>query len=287
MGEIDSFNYDIDLVDILGNDIRLSVLEVERISSDIRAINMNEMKDMFRSANLNYLRHPEYGEVDLLVGYEYADFHPTKKEANGHLLLLENIFGLVLGGKYHTLKQRREGIIFTQVNKVETKINKFFESESLGVTCIPQCGSCKCGQCHPGGSNMSLREAREYTLIEEGLQYNSESKQWVARLPWIIDPRMLPNNRLAAFNLLRSVERKLLKDPKLSNLYQAQMEGTIARTVCRKLDPQEIREYNGPIYYIAHQAVLRPESKSTPCRIVFNSSAIVMCIVHTFFAWGP
>ena len=123
--EIDSFNYDIDLVDISGNDIRLSVMGVERIPSDTRAINMNEIKDMFRSANLNYLMRPEYGEVDLLVGYEYADFHPTKKEANGHLLLLENRFGLVLWGKFHTLKQRREGFIFTQVNKVETKIDKF------------------------------------------------------------------------------------------------------------------------------------------------------------------
>ena len=114
---------------------------------------------------------------------------------------------------------------------------------------------------------MSLREAREYKLIEEDLQYNSESKQWVARLPWIIDPRILPNNKLAALNLLRSVERKLLKGPKLRNLYQAQMEGMTARKVCRKLDPQEIREYD-PIYYIAHHAVLRQESKSTPCRIV-------------------
>ena len=125
--EIDSFNYEIDLVDISGNDIRLSVMGVERISSNIRAINMNEIKDMFRSANLNYLRRPEYGEVELLVGYEYADFHPTKKEANGHLLLLENRFGLVLGGKYQNLKQRSDGIIFTQVNKVVTKIDKYFE----------------------------------------------------------------------------------------------------------------------------------------------------------------
>ena len=81
----------------------MSVMGVERIS---RAINMNEIKDMFRSANINYLRRPEYGEVDLLAGYEYADFHPTK-EVNGHSLLLENRFGLVLGGKYHTLRDAK------------------------------------------------------------------------------------------------------------------------------------------------------------------------------------
>ena len=51
----------------------------------------------------------------------------------------------------------------------------------------------------------------------------------------------------------------------------------IKRHVCRKLDFKEIQEYKGPTYYIAHHAVLNPESKSTPppppCRIVFNSSA--------------
>ena len=42
----------------------------------------------------------------------------------------------------------------------------------------------------------------------------------------------------------------------------------------RKLSKQELEEYNGPIHYISHHEVLRPESKSTPVRVVFNSSAV-------------
>ncbi|KAK3748966.1 hypothetical protein QZH41_006852 [Actinostola sp. cb2023] len=42
----------------------------------------------------------------------------------------------------------------------------------------------------------------------------------------------------------------------------------------RKLTQQEMKTYSGPVHYVAHHAVVRPEKKSTPIRIVFNSSAI-------------
>ncbi len=41
----------------------------------------------------------------------------------------------------------------------------------------------------------------------------------------------------------------------------------------RKLSKEEIEKYEGPVHYISHHAVIRPEKKSTPVRIVFNSSA--------------
>ena len=41
----------------------------------------------------------------------------------------------------------------------------------------------------------------------------------------------------------------------------------------RKISPEEAREYRGPVHYISHHAVIRPEKKSTPLRIVYNSSS--------------
>ena len=41
----------------------------------------------------------------------------------------------------------------------------------------------------------------------------------------------------------------------------------------RRLTEKEAREYSGPVHFISHHEVLRPGSKSTPVRIVFNSSA--------------
>ena len=42
----------------------------------------------------------------------------------------------------------------------------------------------------------------------------------------------------------------------------------------RKLSKKELEEYKGPVHYVSHHEVLRPESKSTPVRIVLNSSAV-------------
>ena len=42
----------------------------------------------------------------------------------------------------------------------------------------------------------------------------------------------------------------------------------------RKPTEQEKKEWKGPVHYVAHHAVLRPEKKITPIRIVFNSSAL-------------
>ena len=41
----------------------------------------------------------------------------------------------------------------------------------------------------------------------------------------------------------------------------------------RKLTKEQMTAYNGPINYISHHEVIRPEKKTTPIRIVFNSSA--------------
>ena len=51
------------------------------------------------------------------------------------------------------------------------------------------------------------------------------------------------------------------------------MDDMLNRKVCRLLSNEEVKTYTGPKYYIAHHKVIKKESKSTPCRIVFNSSA--------------
>ena len=62
----------------------------------------------------------------------------------------------------------------------------------------------------------------------------------------------------------------------------------VAREVARKLSKKELTLYKGLVHYIGHHDVLKPDSKSTPVRIVFNSSANYMGhILNEYWAKGP
>ena len=64
-----------------------------------------------------------------------------------------------------------------------------------------------------------------------------------------------------------------MKDKELSKTYQEQIEDMINRNVAKKLTDAEIKNYEGPVQYLSHHEVVKKDSSSTPCRIVFNSSA--------------
>ncbi|KAJ8049253.1 hypothetical protein HOLleu_01923 [Holothuria leucospilota] len=58
--------------------------------------------------------------------------------------------------------------------------------------------------------------------------------------------------------------------------------------VAREVPEAEVRGYEGPVHYIAHHAVRKPESDSTPLRIVFNSSANYKGpVLNDYWAKGP
>ena len=120
---------------------------------------------------------------------------------------------------------------------------------------------------------MSLKEEREYQLIEEGLSFDEENGRWIAKYPWVVPPEDLPNNRCVALAVLRSTEKRLARDPKHATVYNEQIEDMISRKAARVVSESELAKYKGPQFYISHFEVMNPKSKSTPCRIVYNSSA--------------
>ena len=104
----------------------------------------------------------------------------------------------------------------------------------------------------------------------------------------IKEARSLPDNYEYALKMLQKTEKRLCKDTNWQRTYSEQVEDMIGRNVARQLHATEINDYNGPIHYITHHAVVKPESKNTPVRIVFNSSANYKGhVLNNYWAKGP
>ena len=93
------------------------------------------------------------------------------------------------------------------------------------------------------------------------------------KYPWKRDPSCLPNNYSQVLKKLESTERRLLKQPDYADKYDKQVKEMEEMNFSRKLIKREVEDWKGPVHYVAHHAVLRPDKTSTPVRIVFNSSA--------------
>ena len=268
-----SKKYLLPLVDNEGITVNIVAYGIEKITSDIPDVNIDGIIQLFEGVNKEDISRPT-GPVDVLIGYSYAGLHPQPEQKSEHLLLLKNQFGKCIGGSHPELAESNVQINHACVSTVSTvSIEDFYKIENLGIACSPQCGGCKCGKCPSGTKNCTLKEERELKLIERNLSFDDQNNVWTANYPWIKDPSNLPDNKSIAIKMLESTEKRLLKNPDHAKIYQEQIQDMISRNVARKLTAEEINSYDGPVHYIAHHEVLRPESKSTPVRIVFNSSA--------------
>ena len=94
------------------------------------------------------------------------------------------------------------------------------------------------------------------------------------------------NSQTTALAILQCTERRLLKNPE--QVYTEQIQDMVKRQVAKKLSTTEEQAYNGPIHYLSHHEVMKPDSESTPCRIDFNSSLKYMNhTLNEYWAKGP
>tara|TARA_B110001454_G_scaffold196478_1_gene199376 strand:- start:542 stop:6220 length:5679 start_codon:yes stop_codon:yes gene_type:complete len=282
---IDSQRYKLPLMDSGGNIHYFYAYGITQISAKIEHNEMSKVAEMLE-VDEERIRRP-VGEIELLVGLEYAAFHPERVKVCGHLLLMKNIFGECISGAHPILQEKTHILIQdVQVAHANVRLAEFFEAEGLGVSCVPKCGNCSCGKCPIGGKQYTLEQERELAMIDRGLHLSDTV--WTSTYPWKKEPHLLPNNYGAALSMLKSTERRLSKNEANSIQYCEQIEDMVQRGAARKLTDKEIRDYTGPVYYISHHEILKPDSKSTPCRIVFNSSAKYMShTLNDYWAKGP
>ena len=275
----ESVEYTIKIRDLAGEIIELVVQQVEKISSQINLIDRSVIDSLFPKLK-DCIQIPCEGAIDLLIGMRYAAFQPVRVGANGHLLTMKNRFGMLVAGWHESLTGQlsidpsvlhmRHGVVMHATGSVE----RFFEIEGLGISCKPECGGCKCGKCHLGGKNMTLSEEKEYHEMKCNISFNPETGRFISKHPWKENRNCLVYNESMAFAIMKSTEKQLKNKGDFHiNAYSSQIKDMLDRKAARRVTEEELRNYSGQKYFLTHLGVDKPDSKSTPLRIVFNSSA--------------
>ena len=147
--------------------------------------------------------------------------------------------------------------------QVPVTLTDLWTTETMGVEVKP----CICGL-----DKLSQIEREEKALIEESAKKVGD--QWMIPYPWEKYPKSLSDNKCQAVKRLELMERRLAKKPDQATAYDNQMKEMETLKFTRKLSKEEMENYKGAVHYISHHAVVRPEKKSTPVRIVLNSSSV-------------
>ena len=204
------------------------------------------------------------GDTDLLIGIDQARLHTGETREAGNLVARHSplgwvIFGATSGERLGTSKVKVNHVAFA----TPVDMSEFWSTESMGVSVKP----CSCKP-----EKLSPIERKEAKVIEDSCK--RLDGQWLMPYPWIKDPCALPDNREQAERKLVATERRLLANIENANTYDKEMVRMNELGFSIKLSNEELKTYNGLVHYVSHHEVLRPESKSTPLRIVFNSSAV-------------
>ena len=118
---------------------------------------------------------------------------------------------------------------------------------------------------------MTAKEQAELVLIEEGIHFNQEEGVVKFEYPIVGNINKLEDNWGQAMAIEKKVEERLERHGEL-DAYNDEMRGYLERGTFREISPEELKDWKGPVNYIAHHGVRKPSSKTTKVRIVSNSS---------------
>ena len=293
--------YTFNLEDNCGVVHTIQAYGIDRISDHARAVDLRQIKSIFPNAPSEAFDRPT-GDIDILIGSMYKNLHQYGGEEDytkGRLRLLRSHFGggFVLSGTHadiiteeNTLCRsakilvnaapastedldQANAVVVCNRSVVRPILPGFLEAEELGVRAPKSCKRCQgCKDCSFRAEMMSRDKELVVRRLEELIKYDAKSKTVSVSYPWTEDVKRLTDNVGQAIAIQRSCERRLLKNPLLLDAYNTELRKSMERGAIVKLTEDEIDSYVGPVSYVAHHDVHKPDSTTTPLRVVTNTS---------------
>ena len=277
--EVETQIYEVELVTADFSVVVVSAYCMDYITGPVSSLDLGALARLFPGFDVSILQRRS-SNVDLLLGMDLEGLHPGNvlAESGPNLRVRSSPFGPVLMGSHSetlvlhpqsetelgcslvgshvVVREKAASVVCNLSRAVTLPVDSFIQGEELGTEVYPKCGACKCSKCPIPGHTFSFTEEQELRMIRNNLRYDSDRKHWITKYPWIVDPSTLPDNYPSALATLKHTEKVLAKDETWAKVYDSQIRDMVDRGVAKLLSSEDVADWNGPVFYLSHLAVL-------------------------------
>ena len=190
--------------------------------------------------------------IDVLIGSDhYFDFILTGRTCfpNG-LILLESKLGFICTGTVTNTHNEESAFLATTE---EFDLKHFWQLEGIGVHSDRE----------KDGDQIAVDSFEQSVRQTDG--------RYVVSWPWRCTAFDLQDNYGLAYGRLQSLLRRLDKDQHLMEQYDRTIKEQAARGVIEIVS--ELENTDGPVHYLPHHCVVKPDKATTKVRVVYDASA--------------
>lgn len=234
----------------------VDMVVVSKVSSEMPNVSFpQDVRNQYKGFKLADPQFYKKMAVDILLG---NDIVPNLTLDKPLILkpeiptLISTVFGYVVSGRLNCNASTCKQNLYLTVTdtSLDKTLRQFWELEEL--------------PCNSVSDPLELLAEEIYSKYH----CRDSSGRYIVPLPFAPDYPKLGESRTMAERRLFSTERKISRNPVLCNAYNNFMKEY------EQLDHMELyRGSESSKYLIPHHSILRPESSSTPLRVVFDASA--------------
>ena len=283
--------YTFTMSDADGEEHQIEAFGIDTITEVDRVPDLSNLKHLFPGVPAEVFKTP-VGPVDLLVGSNYRALQPRSGKEVRHLRLVKSRFGkkVILTGtdrligsgghrQTHLLKLMKTAVpsppVGVKILHTSTKFPSFFEAEEMGAAPQPHCEACSkklksCKECTYRGQMLTRDQREVVRKVEATMRLDKEEARIHVQYPLKPEAYLQTDNSRQAKAMQGNIERRLLRDQLMED-YQKEMQKAVQAGSVVKMSKQELESWDGPVHYLCHFPVLKPESVTTKVRIVANS----------------
>ena len=135
--KVPSHRYNVDLFDRSGRKYEMTAFGIDSIINAISHVEVDELLHLFDNINKEDVRRPA-GEVDILVGLEYAAWNPVREQSYEHLLIYGNVFGKCFGGHHPSLNEATDKNAYVKTVLIIQWTLSIWNTLYLELLCLEQ-----------------------------------------------------------------------------------------------------------------------------------------------------